>query len=413
MSRVVDEFLRTFSSVGSSRNYRLFFFGQIVSVTGSWFNAAASSVLVLQLSHDGVALGINTALLFLPVLLFGPLGGVLADHHDRRRILIGTQAAASVVALAMWGLVLTDVIELWMVYSLSLAAGIVIAIDNPARQSLMVDLVGSKNLTNAVSLNSAVFTGARVVGMALAGELIHLSGLATCFLIDGVTYGAVIVALLSMTPDDFHEQQERRTERGRLGRGFRYVWETPELRRPVLVMTVVFTLAFNFMVLLPLLAYRTFDGDARTFGFLSACAGAGMFIGAIAMANRATHPTPRRLAAFAAAFGLLLSIEAVMPTLELALVGLIPVGIAGMGFAITANATLQLTSRPDMRGQVMAIYGMVFLGSTPIGAPIVGWVAESLGARAGFLVGGLASLAVGAAALWIGSLRRVEPAPAV
>ncbi|HEV8564807.1 MAG TPA: MFS transporter [Actinomycetota bacterium] len=412
MSRVVDEFIRTFSSVKTSRNYRLFFFGQIVSVTGSWFNAAAASVLVLRLSNDGVALGVNTALLFLPVLLLGPWGGVLADRHDKRRILIGTQAAASIVAFAMWGLVLTDVVQLWMVYTLSLAAGVVIAIDNPARQSLMIDLVGSENLTNAVSLNSAVFTGARVVGMALAGELIHWSGLATCFLVDGISYAAVIVALLAMTPGDFHEQPEGRRARGRLGEGLRYVWETPELRRPVLVMTVVFTMAFNFMVLLPLFAYRTFDGDSRTFGFLSACAGAGMFLGAIGMANRATHPTPRRLATFAAAFGVFLALEAVMPTLDLALLAMIPLGIAGMAFAITANATLQLTSRPEMRGQVMAIYGMVFLGSTPIGAPIVGWIAEVFGARSGFLVGGLASLAVGIGALWVGSERWAEPAPA-
>lgn len=413
MSKVVDEFLRTFSSVTTSRNYRLFFFGQIVSVTGSWFNAAAGSVLVLRLSNDGVALGVNTALLFLPVLVLGPWGGVLADRYDKRHILIGTQAAASIVAFAMWGLVLTDVVELWMVYALSLAAGVVIAIDNPARQSLMMDLVGAENLTNAVSLNSAVFTGARVVGMALAGELIHWSGLATCFLVDGISYAAVIVALVAMTPGDFHEQYEGRRDRGRLSEGLRYVWETPELRRPVIVMTVVFTMAFNFMVLLPLLAYRTFDGDARTFGFLSACAGAGMFLGAISMANRATHPTPRRLATFAVAFGVFLALEAVMPTLALAFAAMIPLGAAGMAFAITANATLQLTSRPEMRGRVMAIYGMVFLGSTPIGAPIVGWVAETFGARSGFLVGGVASLAVGIGALWIGSLRRREPAPAV
>jgi MFS family permease len=412
MSRVVDEFLRTFSSVTTSRNYRLFFFGQIVSVTGSWFNAAAASVLVLRLSHDGVALGLNTALLFLPVLVLGPWGGVLADRHDKRRILIGTQAAASIVAFAMWGLVFTDVVQLWMVYSLSLAAGVVIAIDNPARQSLMIDLVGAENLTNAVSLNSAVFTGARVVGMALAGELIHLSGLAVCFLVDGISYGAVIVALLAMTPGDFHEQREDRRTNGRLSEGLRYVWETPALRRPVLVMTVVFTLAFNFMVLLPLFAYRTFNGDARTFGFLSACAGAGMFLGAIAMANRATHPTPRRLATFAAAFGFFLSLEAAMPTLILAFVAMIPLGAAGMAFAITANATLQLTSRPEMRGRVMAIYGMVFLGSTPIGAPIVGWVAEVFGPRSGFLVGGVASVAVGLGALWIEWQRRAEPVPA-
>ena len=404
MSRVADEFRRTFSSVSGSRNFRLFFTGQLVSTTGTWFNAAASSILVLRLSHSGVALGVNTALLFLPVLVLGAWGGVLADRHEKRSILIATQASASVIALVLWVLVLTGSAHLWMVFALSLVAGVVVAFDNPARQALMVELVGAENLTNAVSLNSAAFTGSRVLGMALAGELIHVAGLSACFLIDGVTYLAVVVALLAMSPGEMRERPESRG-RANIGEGLRYAWHTPELRSPLLVMAVVFTLAFNFMVLLPLFAYRTFGGDERTFGYLSACAGAGMFVGAIAMANRATHPTPRRLAGFAALFGGLLVVEAAMPTLPLAYVAMLPLGVAGMLFAITANSTLQLTSRPDMRGRVMALYGMVFLGSTPIGAPIVGWVAQHVGSRgmgprAGLLVGGIASVAVGLGSLW-------------
>ncbi len=408
MSRIAHEFRRTFSSVNASRNYRLFFVGQIVSVTGTWFNAAAASVLVLRLTGSGVALGINMALLFLPVLTFGAWGGVLADKHDKRRILIGTQGAAAIVALAMWALVVSGTVRLSMVYALSLAAGVIVALDNPARQSFMVELVGAENLTNAVSLNSAVFTGARAVGMALAGELIHSAGLSTCYLLDGLSYGAVILALVAMTPEGLHEQTRSSRESGHLSEGLRYVWKTPDLRRPLVVMAVVFTFAFNFMVLLPLLAYRTFGGDERTFGWLSAFAGSGMFVAAIAMANRATHPTPRRLAFFAAAFGGSLILESAMPTLPLAFAVMVGAGAAAMLFAITANSTLQLRSRPEMRGRVMALYGIVFLGSTPIGAPIVGWIAQHLGPREGLAFGGLAALVVGLSSLWLRRERHAE-----
>ncbi len=198
MSRVGAAAGRTFESLTESRNFRLFFFGQLVSVTGTWFNATAVSVLVLHLSGSGVALGANTALLFLPVLVFGAVGGVLADRHDKRRILVWTQSLYAAVALLEWGLILSGSIRLWMVYGLSLAAGFVTAVDHPTRQSFYVDLVGTEHVTNAISLNSAMFTGTRVVGAALAGQLIHSFGVASAFLIDGVTYLAVIGSLLAM-----------------------------------------------------------------------------------------------------------------------------------------------------------------------------------------------------------------------
>ena len=410
MSRIADELRRTFSSVNTSRNFRLFFIGQLVSTTGIWFNATAAAVLVLRLTGSGVALGINTALLFLPVLLFGAVGGVLADRFPKRRILLITQLSYAAISLLEWGLILSGSITIGMVYGLSLAAGLITAADNPARQSFYVELVGEEHLTNAISLNSSVFTGTRIFGSALAGYVIHASGLASCFLVDSVSYLAVVGALAAMRTRELHlhERAEER-EGGHLGEGLRYVRATPALWRPLVLMAIVFTLCFNFTVLVPLMAERTFHGDARTLGLLSAMAGIGMFSGAIVMANRATPPSGRRLAIFTTLFGAATIVAGLAPTLLDAYLLMVPLGVSAMLFAITANSTLQLNSRPDMRGRVMALYGVVFLGSTPIGAPIIGWIGEHVGPRAGFLVAGLAALLVGGVALAIAG-RRGAPA---
>jgi predicted MFS family arabinose efflux permease len=301
-----------------------------------------------------------------------------------------------------------------MVYALSLAAGLITAADNPARQSFYVELVGEDHLTNAISLNSSVFTGTRIFGSALAGYVIHATGLASCFLVDGVSYLAIVGALAAMRPLELHLHDRAERSGGRLAEGLRYVRGTPALLRPLVLMAIVFTLCFNFTVLVPLFAERTFHGDARTLGLLSAMAGIGMFGGAIAMANRATPPSPRRLALFTALFGLFMITEGLAPTLGEAYLLMVPLGVAAMLFAITANSTLQLASRPDMRGRVMALYGVVVLGSTPIGAPIIGWIGEHLGARAGFFAGGISAVLVGVVALAIAGRRdrasAVEPA---
>jgi MFS family permease len=411
LTRVGLAMHRTFHAVGHSRNFRLFFFGQLVSTTGTWMNATASAWLVLRLTDSGVALGINTALLFLPILLVGAWGGAMADRIDKRRILIGTQAAYAFTALSMWGLIATDVVQLWMVYGLSLLAGIVTALDNPTRQSFYMEMVGDRDLTNAVSLNSAAFMGSRIVGPAAAGFLIATTGIAIPFLVDGISYVAVLAALLSMRREDMHIQLRDRRERGHVREGLRYVWNTSDLRRPLVLMSVVFTMSFNFSVLVPLLAERTFSGSAATFGALSALAGLGSFIGALAMANRASaeggaSPSMHKLAVYAVASGVSLVITAIVPTLGWAYAAMVPLGFAVMMFIIVANSMLQLGSRPEFRGRVMAFYGMVFLGSTPVGSLIAGWVGEVLGPRAGFLLGGAAALAAGAAALRWGSRER-------
>ena len=404
MTRVGLAVHRTFHSL-HTRNFRLFFVGQAVSVTGTWMNATASAWLVLSLTNSGVALGINTALTFLPILVVGAWGGLMADRFDKRRILVGTQTVYAIVALTLFALVASDVARLWMVYALSLASGMVTALDNPTRQSFYMELVGENDVTNAVSLNSAVFTGTRIVGPALAGVLIAVAHTtAVCFLVDGISYIAVIFALLAMRPHDLHGR-ERDRSRGSVREGFRYVWHSPDLRRPLILMAVVFTFSFNFSVLVPLLAKQTFGGDAATFGLMSALAGIGSFIAALFMANRAgtrtaAPPGIRRLAIFALAAGAALTLTAFAPTLRLAYLSMVPLGLTVMLFIITANSMMQLASKPAFRGRVMALYGMVFLGSTPIGSLIAGAVGERLSPRAGFLMGAAAALTVGAVALW-------------
>lgn len=413
MTRLGRALHRTFHAVSHSRNFRLFFLGQIVSVTGTWVQYVASAWLVLRLTGSGVALGVMSALNFAPVLVLGAWAGVLADRSDKRRILIATQTAFAVLALALWGLVATQVVELWMVYALSLLQGIVTAVDTPARQSFFAEMVSAEHLTNAVSLNSAVMTGTRIVGPAIAGGLIAGVGLDACFLVNGVSYLAVIGGLLAMRPEELHRAPAPR-DGGGLRAGLRYVWETPELRTPLLVMAAIFTFSFNFQVLLPLLARQTFRGEAGTFSSLLALMGVGSLVGALAMA-RGARPNPVRLMRSAAALGGASVVAGVMPNLWTALVAMVALGFVGIVFMITANTTLQLTARPEMRGRVMALYSVVFLGGTPIGAPIAGWSAEVLGPRWGLALGGLVAVAVGLVGLWAvrrrGTLGVPEPEP--
>lgn len=399
---------RTFHALGHSRNFRLFFIGQAVSVTGTWMQMVATAWLVLQITGSGVALGIDTALAFGPILLLGPLGGVIADRFDKRRILMVTQFAYGVLAIALWGLVAADVVQLWMVYGLSFLQGVVTSIDNPTRQSFYSEMVRPSDLTNAVGLNSAVMTGTRIVGPALAGVLIAGVGMEWCFLINGVSYLAVIGSLAVM------DRTELRPTRSPLGagairEGLRYVWRTDGLRRPLLLMSVLFMFSFNYSVLIPLFAERTFGGDAGTLGLLLSVMGVGSLAGALVMAGRA-NPNERRLALSAIVVGVVTILVALAPNLDLAVAGMIPLGAASVAFFITANSTLQLTARPEMRGRVMALYGMVFLGSTPFGGPVAGWLGEHFDARVGLAGGGLVALATGALGLWLLAQRgRAEP----
>ena len=296
MSRLTDEMRKTFASMHVSRNFRLFFVGQLISVTGTWVNWTAGAVLVLKLTDSGIALGIEAALLFLPVLLFGVWAGSIADRFDKRRILVWSNAGYAVLAAVQFALVATDVVEIWMVFVIAFLTGLILAIEPPTRQSFYVELVGEEHITNAVSLNSAVFTGTRVLGGAIAGTMIDTFGLWSPFLLDAVSYVGVIVALMAMRIGELHPQRKAEQEPGLVRAGLRYVWSSQALRVPLVVMALVYLFTFNFSVLIPLHAHRTYEGSGMELGWLYAALGLGAFLGAIAMANRQTQPTLRRLA---------------------------------------------------------------------------------------------------------------------
>ncbi len=365
----------------------------------------AQSWLVLHLTGSGVALGTVSALQFLPILLLGAWGGVMADRVDKRRVLMLTQAGMGLLALVLGTVTLTGLVRLWMVYLLALLLGLITAMDNPARQSFVMEMVGRGQVTNAVSLNSAVFTGARVVGPAIAGILIALVGTGWCFVLNAFSFGAVVLALVAMDPGQL-QRSTAAPGRGQVREGFRFVWSRPDTRLPLAVLGVVGTLALNWTVILPLLARNTFHGDAGTYGLLFSVLGLGSLAGALFTASRRV-PSARLLLGSLAAFGLLMLGAAAAPTLPLEVAALIPMGMAALTFQTTANSLIQLRSEPALRGRVMSIYAVVFIGTTPIGAPVVGWVAQQFGPRACLLLGAVAVLLAAAVATWVARSRHV------
>lgn len=392
---------RTFRSL-RMRNYRLYFFGQVVSVSGTWMQQIAQAWLVLHLHGDGLDLGIVAALRFVPMLVLGPWGGLLADRMDKRLLLVYTQAAAGVLAAALAAVTLTGVVTLGLVYVLVLLLGLVQVVDNPTRQSFASEMVGPAEVSNAVSLNSAVFTSARVFGPAFGGILIALVGTGWCFAFNAVSYVAVIVALALMRPAELYSTRRAAGARGQVREGLSYAWRTPRLRWPLLLLLIVGTFAFNFNVLLPLMASQVFHADASAFGTMMALMGVGALAGALASASRA-RPTWRLIGLSAAGLGLFLGGTAAAPTLLVAMVVLVAVGMAMTTFQATSNSFVQLAADPSLRGRVMALYVTVFVGTTPIGAPLVGLVAQIMGARAGLVVGAVAALAAGALAVAVRS----------
>jgi MFS family permease len=382
---------RTFRSL-QNRNYRLFFTGQLVSVIGTWMQMVAQSWLVLTLTGSGLALGVAAALQFLPMLLFGAWGGLVADRFDKRRLLIATQTAAGLLALLLGLLAVTDVVTLWMVYVLALLLGAVSVVDMPTRQAFVTEMVGADDVPNAVGLNSAVFNTGRLVGPAAAGVLVASVGVGVCFLINAVSYVGVVAGLRAMRDDEFHRQAPVVAGPGQVRAGLRYVWSTPELRSTLLLVAAIGTFGLNQAVILPLLARYSLGGGVRLYGLLSSLVAVGSVAGALFAAGR-RRPTRRLLFGSAAAFGLLTIAAAVAPTPLTVGVALVPMGMALLLFLATANSTLQLASTTDMRGRVMALYGLVLLGSSPLGGPLLGWIAGNWGARVGMAVGGAVSLA--------------------
>ena len=381
---------RTFRSL-RIRNYRLFFFGQLVSVSGTWMQQLAQDWLVLRLTNRALPVGITTALQFGPVLVFGIWGGLIADRLDKRRLLLATQGAMGALALALGVLTATGAVRLWMIYLLALLLGCATSFDMPARQSFVTEMVGSNELANAVGLNSAVFNAGRIIGPAVAGVLIGVVGIAPAFLANALSYLAVIAGLWRMDPEALHRSTPVERSRGQVRDGVRYVLATPTLRWTILLMGVVATLGLNFRVALPLLARFTYRGGPSLYGVLASMMAAGSVVGALTAASRA-KPTQGLLLWSVIGFGVSSLVMALLLNPVLAAIVLLPVGFFTIAWISTANTTVQLGSAPEMRGRVMSIYGLLLLGSTPIGAMIVGWLSEAYGPRSSVLLAGLSSL---------------------
>jgi MFS family permease len=394
------------------RNYRLFFFGQLVSVAGTWMQTVAQSFLVLDITHSGTQLGLATAARFLPIFVFGPLGGLFADRMDKRRVLYVTQTLSGLLAAAFAVLVATGSIRLWIIYLLAIALGFVNVFDNPARQSFISEMVPAQDLPNAVTLNSVSMNMARVFGAALGGVIAASLGLALCFACNAASFGAVLISLVAMRRSELFPARRVARQRRQVRQGLRYVRSTPELLIPLLMIAVIGTLAWEFQVTLPLMATKVFHGGAGAYGVMASVMGAGAVVGGLISAAR---PRPRASALCLAAIGWGVAIlaAAAAPSLPLELAALVFVGYGSITFNSYAKTSLQLAAKPTMRGRVMALWALAWLGSTPVGGPIVGWVGQTAGARWSLVIGGLATLACGILALQALSRidrRRVGPA---
>ena len=391
------------------RNYRLFFFGQLVSVAGTWMQTVAQSFVVLDLTHSGTQLGLTSAARFLPMFVFGPLGGVFADRMDRRRVLYVTQTLSGLLAGVFAVTVGTHSIRLWIVYLLALALGFVNVFDNPARQSFISEMVSAEDLPNAVTLNSVAMNMARVLGAALGGVIAAAIGLALCFTVNALSFGAVLVSLAAMRGSELFPAKRVSKQKKQVRQGLQYVRNTPELLIPLLMIAVIGTLAWEFQVSLPLMASKVFHGGAASYGVMASVMGGGAVVGGLISAAR-SRPRARALCVAAIGWGIAILAAAVAPSFALELAALVFVGYGSITFNSLAKTTLQLTAKPEMRGRVMALWALAWLGSTPIGGPIVGWAGQAFGARWALVIGGVAALACGVLAL--PALTRLDRRPA-
>jgi len=378
------------------RNFRLFFVGQLISQIGNWLTLIAQTLLVLQLTGSGVAIGLLTAAQFGPLLVLGPWAGLVADRSDKRKLMMIVQALAMVQSFALAAFAFMDQPPLAALYAIALFGGITTAFDNPARRAFVVEMVPEGDMPNAVSLNSALMTSSRVVGPALAGLLVATVGFGWAFAVDGISYVAVIVALAMMRVSELRPPHPTPRGKGQVREGLRYVRRTRVLFVPLVMMAVIGTLAFNFQVVFPLFAVRDLGGSELTFTIMLSTISLGSVVASLAIARRRTISV-RDVSLSAVAFGVPLAVMAVVPNLTLAFVTGIFLGFGSIAFITSATAIVQIEADPSMRGRVLALQGMVFLGSTPIGGPLLGWIAESFGARWGVAIGAAACFG---AAIW-------------
>jgi MFS family permease len=377
-------------------NYRLWAMGAVVSNTGTWMQRVAQDWLVLTVLTDnsGVAVGITTGLQFAPMLLLSPVAGLLADRLPQRRLLMATQASMGLWGLILGLLVVTDTAQLWHVYVLAGLLGVTAAIDAPARQTFVAAMVPRDALPNAVGLNSASFHAGRLMGPAVAGVLIAtFDSTGPVFLINAATFVATMVALVLMRPHELYPMERASKGKGAIRDGIRYVRGRPDILMILFIVGMVGTFGFNFQLTTALMARLEFDRDASAYGLLGSIMAIGSLSGAL-LAARRERPRLRLVVAATAAFGVFATVAALMPTYELFALSLIPVGLSSLTLMTAANATVQMSTDPAMRGRVMALYMAIFMGGTPVGAPVIGWVGESFGARWTIAIGGIVSLLV-------------------
>jgi len=397
-------------------NYRRYFAGQSTSLIGTWMQTTAQSWLVLTITHSALVLGLVVALQFVPVLLLGAYGGVVADRVDKRRLMVILQSLMGVQALVLGVLTLAHVVQLWEIALLAVVLGLNNTFENPARQAFVMEMVGPEILRNAVSLNSVMVNVARAVGPAIAGLLIVSVGIGTCFILNALSFVAVVVSLLAMKRSQLHPSAPTARAKGQLRAGLRYVAGVPELAVPLLMMALVGTFAYEFQVVLPVVASHTFHGGARAYGFMTASMGVGAVGGGLVTAARGRVGL-RGVSIAAGVFAVVLFLAASAPTLTLEYVALAMVGWASISFIARGNTTLQLAAAPQMRGRVMALWAIAFQGTTPIGGPLIGWITATAGARVGLATGGVSSAL--AAALGVVAMYRIrrrsanaQPSPA-
>ncbi|HWB65352.1 MAG TPA: MFS transporter [Mycobacteriales bacterium] len=399
----------TFASLANP-NYRLYFGGQAISVIGTWMQTVAQSYLVYTMTGSGTDVGFVVALQTIPVLLLGPYGGVVADRVDKRRMMIALQSMMGVLALTLGLLTVVGAVRFWQIGLLAFLLGLNNTFENPSRQAFVLEMVGPKHIRNAVTLNSVLVNGARAVGPAVAGVIIATAGFGACFLINAASFAAVVSSLLRMDVTALSPSARTARGRGQLREGLRYVRGDVRLVVPLLMMALVGCLAYEFSVSLPVVAKQTFHGGAQTYGFMVAAMGAGAVVGGLYAAGRGrTGLAP--LVRSAASFAVCIAVAAVAPNLTIELVALAAVGAASVTFMSKGNSTLQLTAEPTMRGRVMALWAVAFMGSTPFGGPIVGAVAEHVGPRWGLALGALACAA--AALLGAAVVRRIRRRDAI
>jgi MFS family permease len=380
----------TFSSF-KIRNYRLYYAGQIISVSGTFLQALAQDWLVLKLTNSGTLLGLVLAFQFLPMLVLTSYGGVIADRFQKLKLLYITQTLSGLLALILGLLVLTNTVQLWMVFVFALCLGLINSVDNPTRSTFLFEMVGKENIKNAVSLWTILISSTRIIGPAIAGILIATMGIGECFIINAVSYVAVIIALMMIRKSELNTVPPVPRTKGQIREGFRYALHHPLIFNSLLMMAIIGTITFEWQASLPLFAKFILHGDAGIYATITVSMGIGMLVGGFFNAS-SKNTSQKRLVYSAFLFGVLVLVASFTTSLIFTIIALFFVGIFSMSFANLSASILQINTDPAMRGRVMALWTMAFFGSTAIGGPLIGWIGESFGAEWTLAVGGIAAI---------------------